>query len=130
MVDILKGKLISLLLFILFTVNVSGYNDVYINDEQFEQNIIMNEEVSLYIFMIGLIENLTYFKQLSIKGYEFNCKNVWYFTIKPGESISYSNVRDGNTDMIVTYSDSKSDWSYKGYIRQNFICAVQILKQF
>jgi hypothetical protein len=80
--------------------------------------------------MIGFIYNLTHFKQTNIEGYEFNCKNVWFFTWKPGYSFGYSNIKDGNTDMIVTYSDNQSDWSYTGYIGNNFICVLQILKQF
>ena len=127
---ILKRKIITILTLItIFSVNVSGFNIIDSDNLRFEENISYNEEVSLYIFMIGFIENLSYFKQLNIEGYEFNCKNVLFLTWKPGSNIGLTKINNGDTDMILTYSDSQSDWRYKGYIGQDFIFAVQILKQ-
>ena len=125
----MSGKIISLLILItLVTVNVSGKDIIDYDELKFEENFYYNEDIVVYIFMIGLIENLSYFNELNIEGYEFNCKNVLFFTWKPGANFGFTMIDGGDTDMIVSYSDTQSDWSYKGYIGLNFICALQILK--
>jgi hypothetical protein len=86
----------------------------------------------VYIFYFGKIYNLSYSEEYLndtfVKIHRFNCTKVlvisWYIIFPTIIRI----FKDGYPWVIYEASSSLFDFYYKGYIGDNFICAIQIFK--
>ena len=111
--------LISILL--LFNLSVLSYTGN-------EDYILENDYKYAYLFVIGFINNLTYYEHsfFEIYGYNFTCKNVIVVSLSNVEGLTVDRINNNeNYSVTHIYFENFAESDYKGLITNNFICCIQ-----
>jgi len=130
----IKKSMISIgSMFVLFMLVSISYQPLVANEQLNEINKYnLNKAETWRFFCLGKIYNLSYSEiydenDILWKIHLFNCSKVLYITlyqIFPVITI----LKDGIQISIIESSAESFDIYYKGYINENFICAIQVFK--
>ena len=133
MIEIKKSMISIGSMFVLFMLVSISYQPLVANEQLNEINKYnLNKAETWRFFCLGKIYNLSYSEiydenDILWKIHLFNCSKVLYITlyqIFPVITI----LKDGIQISIIESSAESFDIYYKGYINENFICAIQVFK--
>ena len=133
MIEIKKSMISIGSMFVLFMLVSISYQPLVANEQLNEIiEFNLNKAETWRFFCLGKIYNLSYSEiydenDILWKIHLFNCSKVLYITlyqIFPVITI----LKDGIQISIIESSAESFDIYYKGYINENFICAIQVFK--
>lgn len=116
-------------MFTFLVLIVMMFNFTVTGDIEYKKNILNYDYKNYEVhFIIGLIDNLTYFdyEWIEFYGYNFSCRNViiLIFSNVDGFKIIRCNNNE-NWSIVHIYFENIIDADYKGLISNKFIFCVQ-----
>ena len=127
-----KSTLIGLSILSVFLLCSLSYNPCIADDNNVIKDV-QGREVRAYFFVIGSIYNLTYeevmIEETLTKIYRFNCTRVSiYYCIPRALFFFREKFNNGEGFSLFELSYNNIHFYHRGFIGENFVCALQVLK--